>query len=162
MSSLMIIAAVTVGIIGIVGSVVPGLPGPPFGWLGLLLMYFAGGSGHGGNPMSMSFLLIWLAITTVVTVLDYIVPAYFARLTGGSRYAGRGAVAGILVGMLIPPVGIIVGAIAGAFLSEMYYARKDAASSAAAALGAFFGFLMSTGLKLIVTGLMLYHIIDYI
>ena len=69
MDTLMIVVAVLLGVLGIVGSVAPGLPGPPLSWLGLLIMYF-----FGGDPMTARFLFIWLAVTTIVTVLDYVLP----------------------------------------------------------------------------------------
>lgn len=162
MHAFLIVVAIVLGIIGIVGSVVPGLPGPPLSWIGLLIMFFLGGTNAAGAPMNTSFLLIWLLVTTVVTVVDYIVPGMFTKLTGGSKYASRGAIAGLLVGMFVPPVGIILGSLIGAFLCELVFAGKDAASSVTASLGAFLGFLCGTGIKLIASGLMLYYIIVYI
>lgn len=161
MDTVLIISAIILGIIGIIGGVVPGLPGPPLSWVGLLLMFITDGTNRGGDPMSVRFLVIWLILTTVVTVIDYVIPGLFTKLTGGSKYAGRGAIAGLFLGMLIPPVGIILGSLLGAFLAELIYARKDAVSSVTSALGAFFGFVMGTGLKLIASGLMMYYIFDY-
>ena len=157
-----IIIAVICGIVGIIGSVVPGLPGPPISWLGLMLMYFFGGTNRVGDSMSIKFLLLWLGITVVVSILDYIVPARFTRLTGGSKYAGRGAIIGLLVGLFFSGVGILVGILAGAFIAEMVFAGKEVWPSAKAAFGAFLGFIAGTGLKLITTGFMMYYIIVYI
>ena len=162
MSTFLIILAVILGVVGIIGSIVPGLPGPPLSWLGLLLAYFAGGTNAAGDPITMKFLLIWLAVTTIVTILDYIVPAWFTKLTGGSKYAGRGAIAGLIIGMIVPPVGVIIGSLAGAFLAELIYGQKDAPDSLKSAFGAFLGFLFGTGVKLIAAGLMMYYIIVYI
>lgn len=162
MSTFLIILAVILGVIGIIGSIVPGLPGPPLSWLGLLLAYFAGGTNAAGDPITMKFLLIWLAVTTIVTILDYFVPAWFTKLTGGSKYAGRGAIAGLIIGMIVPPVGVIIGSLAGAFLAELIYGQKDAPDSLKSAFGAFLGFLFGTGVKLIAAGLMMYYIIVYI
>ncbi|MBQ1857230.1 MAG: DUF456 domain-containing protein [Bacteroidales bacterium] len=162
MSTFLIILAVILGVVGIIGSIVPGLPGPPLSWLGLLLAYFAGGTNAAGDPITMKFLLIWLAVTTIVTILDYIVPAWFTKLTGGSKYAGRGAIAGLIIGMIVPPVGVIIGSLAGAFLAELIYGQKDAPDSLKSAFGAFLGFLFGTGIKLIAAGLMMYYIIVYI
>ncbi|MBO4816665.1 MAG: DUF456 domain-containing protein [Bacteroidales bacterium] len=162
MSTFLIILAVILGVVGIIGSIVPGLPGPPLSWLGLLLAYFAGGTNAAGDPITMKFLLIWLVVTTIVTILDYFVPAWFTKLTGGSKYAGRGAIAGLIIGMIVPPVGVIIGSLAGAFLAELIYGQKDAPDSLKSAFGAFLGFLFGTGVKLIAAGLMMYYIIVYI
>ena len=111
------ILAVIAGLIGIIGSVVPALPGPPVAWIGMLLMYLWGGTNGAGDPMSTTTLLIWLGITTAVTVLDYVVPLWFTKLTGGSKYAGWGAAIGLIVGMFVPPIGLIVGTLLGACIS---------------------------------------------
>ncbi|MDD6253564.1 MAG: DUF456 domain-containing protein [Candidatus Cryptobacteroides sp.] len=155
------ILAVLAGIIGIIGSIVPALPGPPISWIGLLLMYLWGGTNGNGEPMSTSTLLIWLGVTTLVTLLDYIVPAWFTKLTGGSRYAGWGAAIGLVIGIFLPPVGIVLGTLAGAFIAELVFADKDVWSSAKSALGAFAGFILGTGAKLLCCGLMLWQIIVY-
>lgn len=163
MSTIIIILAVVAGIIGIAGSILPGLPGPPVSWAGLLILYIWGSGTNGaGEPISTSFLLIWLAITVVVCVIDYVVPAYFTRVTGGSKAAGRGAIIGLIVGMLVPPVGIILGTLAGAFLAEFLVSRKSGWQSTKSAVGALLGFLFGTGIKLIASGLMMYYIIVYL
>ena len=155
------ILAVLAGIIGIIGSVAPALPGPPLAWIGLLLMHLWGGTNGAGETMSTSTLLIWLGITTLVTILDYIVPLWFTKLTGGSKYAGWGAAVGLVVGMFVPPVGLIVGTLLGAFVAELIFADKDIWASAKSALGAFAGFILGTGAKLLCCGLMLWQIIVY-
>lgn len=163
MSTIIIILAVVAGIIGIAGSILPGLPGPPVSWAGLLILYIWGSGTNGADePISTSFLLIWLAITVVVCVIDYVVPAYFTRVTGGSKVAGRGAIVGLIVGMLVPPVGIILGTLAGAFLAEFIVSRKSGWQSTKSAVGALLGFLFGTGIKLIASGLMMYYIIVYL
>ena len=155
------ILAVLAGIIGIIGSVVPALPGPPLAWIGMLLMYLWGGTNGAGEPMSTATLLIWLGITTAVTVLDYVVPLWFTKLTGGSKSAGWGAAIGLIVGLCVPPIGLIVGTLLGAFVAELVFADKDLWSSTKSALGAFAGFICGTGAKLLCCGLMLWQIIVY-
>ena len=163
MSTVIIILAVLAGIIGIAGSILPGLPGPPVSWLGLMMLYFWGhGTNAAGEPMSLTFLLVWLAITLVVSVVDYVVPAWFTKVTGGSRAAGRGALIGLFAGMFVPPIGIILGTLGGAFLAEYLVSRKDGWDSAKSAIGALLGFLSGTGIKLMASGLMMYYIIVYL
>lgn len=162
MDTFFIVVAVILGVLGILGSVLPALPGPPLSWLGLLLIYFFGGTNGAGDPLSLKLLFIWLAVTTVVTVLDYVIPIWFTKFTGGSKYAGWGAMIGLFAGMFIQPIGIILGSLLGAFIGEFLVAEKGAAASLKSAFGAFLGFIFTTGIKLIAAGLMLYEIIVYI
>ena len=163
MSTIIIILAVVAGIIGIAGSILPGLPGPPVSWLGLMILYFWGNGTNGdGEPISLAFLLFWLAVTVIVCLIDYVVPAYFTKVTGGSKVAGRGAIVGLILGMFFTPVGIIFGTLLGAFLAEFLISRKDGWQSIKSALGALLGFLFGTGIKLIASGLMMYYIIVFL
>ena len=162
METFIAILAIILGIVGIIGSVAPGLPGPPLSWVGLAVLYIWGNGTNGaGDPMSTTLLLVWLAVVIVVSVLDYIVPAYFTKATGGSKYGSRGAIAGLIIGLLVPPVGMILGSLIGAFAAELLFAGKDTADSLKSALGAFAGFLFGTGLKLICSAVILYYIFIY-
>lgn len=162
MDTLFAILAVLAGLTGIVGSILPAIPGPPLSFLGLLLLYFRGGLNGAGEPMSLTFLLIWLGIVTAVTIIDYFVPMYFTKVTGGTKYASRGAMAGLIIGLIVPPIGMIVGSFLGAFLSELYWAKKSAGVALKAAFGSFLGFITGTGMKLIACGVIMYYIIVYI
>lgn len=155
------IFAIVCAVLGVIGSIVPGLPGPPLNWVGLLLCYFAGTRGD-CTPVSNRFLLIWLGITTVVTILDYVVPAWFAKKTGGHKEASWGAIIGLFAGIFLTPVGMLAGALIGAFVGEFCFAKQDAANSAKAAIGAFLGFILGTGIKLVASGIMLYYVLSFI
>jgi hypothetical protein len=112
--------------------------------------------------MTLKFLLIWLAITIIVTVLDYIVPAYFTKITGGSKIAARGSLVGMFIGIIFfPPTGMIVGAFLGAVLAEVIFNGKELRKSIKPALGSFLGFIFGTFLKLVASGLMLFYIFKY-
>ena len=162
METFIAILAILAGVIGIVGSIAPGLPGPPLSWIGLLMLYIWGsGANAAGEPVSTQLLLIWLAVTIIVSVLDYIVPAWFTKMTGGSKYGGWGAIAGLFVGLAVPPVGMVVGSLIGAFVAELLFAGKDGPTSLKSAFGAFLGFLFGTGLKLITSAVMLFYIVVY-
>ena len=162
METFIAVVALILGVVGIVVSILPGLPGPPLSWVGLLLVFLWGGGTNGADePMSLTFLLVWLGITVIVTVVDYVVPAYFTKLTGGSKAGGLGAIIGLFAGLLAPPVGMILGSLIGAFVAELVVARKDTATSLKSALGAFLGFIFGTGAKLVCAGLMLFYIFVY-
>ena len=127
----------------------------------ITLYIWGSGTNAAQEPMSTTFLLVWLGIVVVVSILDYIVPAYFTKLTGGSKYGSWGAIAGLFLGLIYPPVGMILGSLLGAFAAELLFAGKDMGSSLKSAFGAFMGFLFGTGLKLITAAVMLFYIIIY-
>ena len=162
MSTFLAIAAIVLALTGLAGAIIPGLPGPPISWAGLLLAYIRHGTNGAGSEMGKWFLLAWLGITVIVVIVDYLVPAWFTKFTGGSKHAGRGAIAGLILGLVYPPVGIVLGALLGAFLAELFFAEKDGWDSAKSAVGAFLGFVFGTGLKLIVSGLMLYYTVIFL
>lgn len=162
METFIAIAAIVLGIVGIIGSIAPGIPGPPLSWLGMLLLYaWGGGANSAGEPLSLTILLIWLGIVILVSVLDYVVPAYFTKLTGGTKYGAWGAIIGLFVGLIVPPVGMIVGSLLGAFLAELLFANKDFPESVKSAFGAFMGFMFGTGLKLITSAVMMFYLVIY-
>jgi uncharacterized protein len=160
--SVLAVLAVIAGVLGLIGSIVPALPGPPLSWVGLLLAFFAKGTNGAGDTMSTTFLLVWLGVTIVVSILDYVVPMYFTKVTGGSKVASRGAIAGLILGMIFPPVGILLGTLLGAFLADFIIADRGVWESFKSSVGAFLGFIFGTGLKLIASGIMLYYIIVYL
>lgn len=155
-STVLIVLAFFFCILGIIGSIVPGLPGPPLSWIGLLFIYLS--HRMGGADMSLTFLLIWLGITIIVTVLDYIVPAKFTKLTGGTKAGSWGAVIGMIIGMFLTPIGMIPCSLLGAFLAEMFQSDKTAGEALKSAFGTFLGFLVGTGMKLLVCGFMFYYL----
>ena len=157
------ILAVVAGVAGIAGSIMPALPGPPLSWLGLLILFLWGnGTDSAGNPLALKGLLIWGAVVVAVTVIDYFVPMYFTKITGGSRYAEKGAMVGLIAGIILTPVGMILGSFLGAFLFELYYSRKGVEPALKAAFGSFLGFITGTGIKTIVSCLILWRIIVFL
>lgn len=157
-----IVLAILAGVFGIAGSILPGLPGTPVSWVGMLLLYIWGtGANAAGEPMSLTTLVIWGIVTLIVTVVDYVVPMYFTKLTGGSKYAERGALIGLIVGIFLTPIGMILGSFLGAFLAEHLCAKKSEAESLKAAIGSFLGFILGTGIKTIASVLILWQIIVY-
>lgn len=163
METLIIILAILAGVIGIAGSILPGLPGVPFSWLGMLILYIWGnGTNAAGDPMSTRTLVIWGVVVVVVSVIDYLVPMYFTKMTGGSKYAERGALIGLVAGIILTPIGMIAGSFLGAFLAELFYAKKDPMESLKAAIGSFIGFIAGTGIKTVAAVLIMWQIVVYI
>ena len=159
METWVVIFAILAGIVGIAGSILPGLPGTPFSWVGMLVLYIWGnGTDTAGDPMSLKGLIIWGVVVLIVSVVDYIVPMYLTKATGGSKYAQRGAMIGMLAGIFLTPIGMIAGSFLGALIAELSLAKKDFASALMAALGSFIGFMLGTGLKTIVAVLIMWRI----
>ena len=157
------ILAVLAGIIGILGSVLPALPGPPLSWVGMLLLYFWGGTNSHGDEMSLTILLVMLGVTILVSVLDYVIPSYLTRVTGGSKAAEWGTFIGMIFGIFVmTPWGMIIFSVLGAFLAEILFANKNGSEALKSALGSFLGFIVGTGLKLVACGVMMYYIIVYL
>jgi len=146
MDILLLVIGLILIIVGIVGCVVPGLPGPISGWLGLLVAMLSK-----VIPMDWQFLSITLLVAIVISVLDYFIPAIGTKKFGGSKYGTYGSIIGLLVGIFAPiPGGILIGPFVGAFIGE-YIKNSDAPQATKAAFGSFIGFLVSTGMQLIVS-----------
>lgn len=157
MDILISILAILAGIIGIAGSILPGLPGTPVSWIGLLILYI-----WGPEDMQLKTLIIWGVVVAIVSVVDYVVPMWFTKVTGGSKYAERGAIAGLLLGIIFTPIGMILGSFLGALISEWYYSRKGFGQALKAAIGSFLGFITGTGLKTIVACLIMWKIVVFL
>ncbi len=141
--------------VGLAGCVIPGVAGPPFSFLGLILLSLA----KQGEPFSTGFLLSMAALTVVVTVLDYVVPALGARKFGAGKAGFWGALAGMLCGLLfMPPLGLIAGAFLGAIVGEML-AGKQTQEALRAGWGVFMGVMTGMLLKLVASGIMTFFFV---
>ncbi len=154
MEIFLIIIGIILLIVGILGCIVPIIPGPPITYLALLIMQF-----KSSPPFTTKFLVIWALITIVVTVLDYVVPAWGTKKLGGTKWGIWGSIIGLFVGMFFfPPIGLIVGPFLGAFVGEII-AGKDSKTALKSGFGSFIGFVTGTLLKLVVSIVMAYYFI---
>ncbi len=161
MDIFLIIAGFLFTLLGIAGSFLPVLPGPVTGWVGLLLLHLTK-----AIPMNYTFLGITLAISIIIWILDYTIPAMGTKKFGGTKYGAIGTTIGLIIGLIAPvPFGFIIGAFLGAFIGEIIHDHMDFNKAIKGAVGSFLGFLASTGLKfmvaLIFTGLFIYKTITY-
>ena len=140
-------------ITGIIGCIVPAIPGPPLSYAGIIILHFTRWGGL--TPK----LLIWLAIFTVlVTVMDYVLPIWVTKKFGGSKRGVWGSVIGLLLGLPFAPWGIIIGPFLGAFIGEMT-SNNDTSKALRSAASSFIGFLLGTGAKFAVFGVILYYFV---
>ena len=130
-------------ILGIAGSFLPILPGCLTGWFGLLVLHLTA-----VVPMNWIFLGVTLAITLLISVLDYIIPAIGAKRFGGSKYGVYGTTIGLIIGLFTPvPFGILIGAFVGAFIGELIYDTSDRKRAIKASFGSFIGLLASATIE---------------
>ena len=153
MDTLLIILALVFGIVGLLGAVLPALPGAPLSYIGLLLLLPCEGA-------DISSVALWVTgiFLAIVSILDYIAPAWLTNLSGGGKQATRGSMAGLIVGLFFfPPWGLIVGPFVGAFIGELMEGSSKG-KALKVALMSFVGFLLTTGLKIIYSGVLLFMI----
>ena len=143
-------------LIGIIGCIVPGLPGVPIAYAGLWIAQITE-----RVDFTWQTLLIWGIVTIVVTVLDYVVPAWGTKQFGGTKWGVVGSTIGVFAGLFFGPVGVIAGPLVGAVLGELL-GGKQVAEAIRAGWGSFVGLLFGTILKLICCGLMTSALIQMI
>lgn len=128
------------------GCIIPMLPGPPVAYIGIVLLHLTSQA-----EFTTTQLVAWLLLTVVVQLLDYFVPAWGTRYSGGSRSGARGCLIGTLAGLWFMPWGIILGPFIGAFVGELLAGRQGS-EALRSGLGSLLGFLFGTVLKCMVCG----------
>ena len=148
MEILILIGVGSLLLLGVMGSIIPVLPGPLLSYIALLLYHFF------INRMNVDS-LIWIGIAVaVISILDYFLQIYGVKKAGGGKYAIRGSVVGMLLGIfLFPPFGILVGAFIGAYIGAKIEMEKNAVKIA---FGALWGFIIGTILKLCISVYIIY------
>lgn len=143
-------------LIGFIGCIVPGLPGTPIAYAGLWIA-----QATDRVDFSWQFLLIWAAGVVIISVLDYVVPAWGTKKFGGTSWGVWGSTIGVFVGLFFGAVGVIVGPLVGAILGELI-AGKRLGAALKAGWGSFIGILFGTVIKLMACGLMTVSLIKAI
>ena len=159
-SGISVILCIVAGIlllVGFIGTFVPVLPGAPLAWAGLLVAFFSE-----YNDISIACLIVTAVIAVIVSVADNFLPATMTKKFGGSKYATTGATIGLIIGFFTGPWGIILGPFLGALLGEFINKGGKSEGVFKAAFGAFMGFLLGTGLKMItVLGFIWVYVISF-
>jgi uncharacterized protein len=154
MDYLLVTIAALLILLGLIGCILPVLPGPPLGFGGLIILHYTKWGSINGN------LLLWLGIAAgLATILDYILPIWATKKFGGSKRGIWGATIGLIIGIFFfPPIGLIVGPFIGAFVGEIS-SNQNHSIALRSALGSFIGFLLGTGLKFAVSGVITYYFV---
>lgn len=153
---LLLILSFLLIIVGLLGCVLPVIPGPPLSFAGLLVVHFSKFAHF--DPL---VLILAASFAAIVTVLDYIVPVWGTKKFGGTKYGTWGSAIGLIIGLFFSPfsafLSILIGPFLGAVIGELI-GGMDSKHALKAGLGAFIGFLLGTGLKLIVSiGITIYY-----
>lgn len=169
MDPLLVIIAILLALIGFVGAVMPGIPGPPLNYGALVVLYFAI-----PGEIGIAALIIFGVLTLLMTLLDYVAPAFMTKLGGGSKRAALGATLGLFGSLIFLPAFVVLGPISlpgiivfpflGAFLFELT-ASQNVNKAFSVAMFSFLGFLLTTGGKLllgfIISGYMLIAVLHH-
>lgn len=151
MDTFLLILSIILLLAGIAGSVLPVLPGPPLAFAGIILLHITKYA-----QFDTTLLVVLGLLTLFVTIADYFIPAWTTGKFGGSRYGTRGAMAGMIAGLFFGPLGLIAGPFIGAYIGELL-GGENRQFALKSAIGSFIGFLLGTGLKLILSFVMLYY-----
>ena len=137
--------------LGLVGVIVPFLPGVPLAWLGIFIYAVS----TNFEKISLTAVLVFLALTVLLFFLDLLAPMLGAKKYKASKYGILGVFLGAILGIIFfGPLGIIIGPLAGAFLGELL-ANKKPEQASKSAFGAFLGFIISALIKLIIILIMI-------
>lgn len=150
---LLFVATLLVMLIGLAGVILPVLPGIPVIFAAALIYAILTDFAAIGTQT----LLIFAALTVFALILDWVAGVIGVRRMGGSRAGMIGAFVGMIIGLLLPGVGIIgfiAGAFLGAYLLELFV-NEDSRKALRAGFGSFLGFLVSGVLRFVIGSVMI-------
>lgn len=134
-------------LVGILGTFLPVLPGLLLSLCGLLIYKFGTDS-----SLSMAYIWIFVFLTLLSIILNYVIPARTNRKYGGTRWGSAGSVIGTILGMFFIPVpfGFLIGMFLGVFVGELLHDANDKKKAWNSTKGALIGFLYGTGFNFMV------------
>jgi len=141
MDVILIVLSIICLLTGFLGCVLPALPGPPVSYVGLLLLHFTD-----RVQFSTSRLLVWLGLVALSLLLDYLIPMWGSKCSGGTKWGSRGAFAGSVIGLFFLPYGLLLGPFLGAMIGELL-GDKGLSVALKSGIGSLLGFLFGTILK---------------
>lgn len=144
-------------VVGLIGVIAPVLPGSILSFLWLMLIHRTA-SYH----ISLTRIIIFAALVVIANIIDYYLPLRGTKKYGGTKAWVAWSTAGLIAGLFVfPPFWMIFGPFVGAFLGE-YLAARNRKQAFRSAWGAFVGFLLTTGIKLVLGWRMLIYAIQLV
>lgn len=112
---------------------------------------------HGAMVVSAAVMAVLLALAVAGEILEYVLGVSMATKRGASRRAAFGGIVGGIIGafagvpvfLIGPVIGLFAGVFIGAFVVELAV-KKDAAASFRSAMGAFYGRVGATLVKILI------------
>ena len=146
-TTLIQIVCIILLVLGMIGTFLPVLPGLLLSLAGVLIYKFGTDA-----PLSMIYVWIFVFLTAMSVVLNYVIPARTNRKYGGTRWGSVGSVLGTLGGLFFIPVpfGFLIGMFLGVFIGELLHDASDKKKAWNSTKGALIGFLYGTGFNFIV------------
>lgn len=152
--NILIILSLICAVIGWLGAILPALPGPPISYVGLLLLFLSK-----GVDVGVVELIVAGVFAVAVTLLDYIMPMWLAKITGGTNKGIVGAGIGMFVGLFFIPLGLVIGPFIGALVGELL-AGTQLNKALGVSFMSFVSFMLTTGIKFIYVSVLLFMIVS--
>jgi len=143
-------------VIGLVSCVLPPLPGPPIAYIALLI---AAISLNKTQDLPNWLLIVYAIITVFILIIDNFIPVWSTKKFGGTKAGIRGCFIGIVIGIIFSPFGgisIILCPFLGAIIGEIVDGQS-LSIAVKSGIGSFIGFLLTSGIKIILVLFMCYH-----
>lgn len=153
MDVFLFIAAALLIVVSAAGAILPGIPGPPVGYIALWLLQWTDKVQY-----STKFMVVWGIIILIVTVGENFLPLIATRFAGGSKYAVKGSIIGLVAGIIFTPIGMIFGTLLGAVIGEKI-GGADWYVAIKSGLATFVGTMLGIGIKLVISIVFAYYFI---
>lgn len=157
-TSILITIGIILLVVGLVSCVLPPLPGPPIAYIALLIGHFALKE---YVDLPSWLLIVYAVITIIVLIIDNFIPIWGTKKFGGTKAGIRGSFIGLLIGVILSPFGgfsILVCPFLGAMIGELI-AGQNFNVAIKSGIGSFIGFLLTSGIKIILVVMMCFHFV---
>ena len=155
-TSILIAIGIILLVVGLVSCVLPPLPGPPIAYIALIIGHYALNE---TVDLPIWILITYAIITIIVLIVDNFIPIWGTKKFGGTKAGIRGSFIGLLVGVFLSPFGgisIIICPFLGAMIGELI-AGQEFSLAIKSGIGSFVGFLLTSGIKIILVVMMCFH-----